>query len=445
MRLGLGLRATLWASLMLGAAGVCWSLTSESTSPDRRALYSILAAAGMAVLSRSLIIHPGVVARAVGDGLLAYTEQDYSLRLTANTEDPWDLVRRFNKLGDSLRSTHNDVYQKEMMLETVLGATPTAIVLDNEAGRIVYANGTARELLGDGKALEGRNFDELVAELAPEVRDALARPVDALFSLETADQHEIYDVARRFFEINGQRHRLTMIRPLGRELERRDAEAWKQAIRVIGHELNNSLAPISSLVHSARALVDGPRADRLRGVFDTVEERTRHLTTFLEGFARLARLPRPNPEEVAWEPFLAGVQAVQAFKLAEDPPQQPGWFDRAQLQQVIINLVKNAHEAGSPPDTVELRITPLDGGVRVQVLDRGQGMTPEVRRKALLPFYSTKKSGGGIGLALSREIVDAHGGRISLAERDGGGTIIELWLPGQLSPPESSRSIRLPA
>jgi len=444
MRAGLGLRATLWAACMLGAAVVCWWLTDGTASADRRALYSVLAAACMAVLTRSLILRPSVVVRAVGDGLLAYTEEDYSLRLTANTEDPWDLVRRFNKLGDSLRKTHNDVYQKEMLLETVLGATPTAIVLDNEAARIVYANDTARELLGDGKSLEGRNFTELVAELAPEVRDALARPVDALFSVESADQNDVYDVARRFFEINGQRHRLTMIRPLGRELERRDAEAWKQAIRVIGHELNNSLAPISSLVHSARVLVEGPRADRLRSVFDTVEERTRHLTTFLEGFARLARLPRPAPEEVVWAPFLAGVQAVQTFKLAEPLPEQPGWFDRAQLQQVIINLVKNAHEAGSPPDTVELRITTLDGGTRLQVLDRGQGMTPEVRRKALLPFYSTKKSGGGIGLALSREIVDAHNGRISLAERDGGGTIIELWLPGQLSPPDASRSIRLP-
>ncbi|KAB2897637.1 MAG: PAS domain-containing protein [Kofleriaceae bacterium] len=388
-------------------------------------------------------MRPGDVARAVGDGLLAYGEQDYSVRLTTRVDDPWDLVRRFNKLGDLLRRSHDDVFQKEMMLETVLGATPTAIVLDNEAGRVVYANGTARELLGDGQPLEGRSYDDLVAELTPEVRDALARPGDALFSVEGADRNDVYDVARRFFDINSQRHRLTMIRPLGRELERRDAEAWKQAIRVIGHELNNSLAPITSLVHSAQALVEGPRADKLRGVLVTVEERTRHLGMFLEGFARLARLPRPSPEEVAWAPFLAGVQAVHPFTIAGALPSGPGWFDRAQLQQVIINLVKNAHEAGSAGDQVEVRVAPADGGVRIQVLDRGQGMSEEVRRRALLPFYSTKKSGGGIGLALSREIVDAHAGRIGLSARDGGGTVVELWLPDRCPPSADSASGQL--
>lgn len=430
MRGGLGLRATLWVAVMLGGAAACWWFTDGRISnPDRRAVLAALAAALTAFATRALVLRPSAVARAVGDGLLAYTEQDYSVRLAQGTQDPWELVRRFNKLGETLRDAHNDVYQKEMLLETVLGATPTAIVLDNEAGRIVYANGTARELLGDGAALEGRKFNELLGELTSEVRDALGSPVDTLFTVESDDRRDVYDVARRFFHINSQRHRLTMIRPLGRELERRDAEAWKQAIRVIGHELNNSLAPISSMMHSARALVEGPRADKLIGVFETVEERARHLTAFLDGFARLARLPKPSPEEVVWAPFLAAIQAVHAFTLDGEPPATPGWFDRAQLQQVLINLVKNAHEAGS--SVVDMRVEAHDAGVRICVLDRGSGMTEEVRRRALLPFYSTKKSGGGIGLALSREIVDAHGGRITLAARDGGGTIVDVWLPGR--------------
>jgi signal transduction histidine kinase len=428
VRFGLGVRAATWAAVMIGAGAVAWIVTDGRVdSSDYRALISAASAAIVAFATHALVVRPAEVARAIGDGLLAYSEQDYSIRIAADAGDPWDLVRRFNRLGDALRHAHDDVYQKEMMLETVLGATPTAIVLDNEAGRIVYANDTARELLGDGEPLEGRTFDDVVAELAVEVRDALARPVDALFSIEDAEQHEVYDVARRFFDINSQRHRLTMIRPLGRELERRDAEAWKRAIRVIGHELNNSLAPISSFVHSARSLVEGPRADKLRRVLEVVEDRTRHLASFLDGFARLARLPRPAAEEVAWAPFLAGVQAVHSFTLDGEPPQTSGWFDRAQLQQVIINLVKNAHEADSPE--VELSIAPRDHGVRIEVRDRGRGMTDDVRRHALLPFYSTKKSGGGIGLALCREIVDAHGGRLALAARDGGGTIVAIWLP----------------
>lgn len=432
-RRGLGVRTALLATLMLGAGALCWLLTDgHVASANARALLAGMAAALAAVAAHGVVARTGEVAGAVSDGLLAYAEHDYSIQLASAGDDPWEIARRFNTLGDTLRRTHNDLYQKEMLLETVLGATPTAMVLDNEAGRIVYANGTARELLADGQPLEGCRFDELVEELAPEVREALAGPVDALFSVEGEAQPEIYDVARRFFDINGQRHRLTMIRPLGRELERREAEAWKKAIRVIGHELNNSLAPIASLVNSARSLVgDGPRGDRLRGVLDIVEERTHHLTGFLDGFAHLARLPRPRPEEVPWPLFLAGVQALHPFTIDGEPPSAPGWFDKAQLQQVLINVVKNAHEAGSPPDEIRVRVTAQDGGARIQVLDRGEGMTEEVRRHAVLPFYSTKKSGGGVGLALCREIVDAHGGTVGLAARDGGGTIVDLWLPGR--------------
>jgi nitrogen fixation/metabolism regulation signal transduction histidine kinase len=433
VRFGLGARTALLATLMLVAATLCWVLTDGRVAgANARALLAGAAAALAALAGHRIVARSGEVAGAVSDGLLAYAEQDYSIHLTTAVDDPWEIARRFNVLGDTLRRSHNDVYQKEMLLETVLGATPTAIVLDNEAGRVVYANGTARELLGGGEPLEGRRFDELVAELAPEVREALAGPVDALFSVEGGDRPEVYDVARRFFHINSQRHRLTMIRPLGRELERREAEAWKKAIRVVGHELNNSLAPIASLVNSARSLVgDGPRSDKLRGVLDIVEERTHHLTRFLDGFAHLARLPRPSPEDVPWPLFLANVQALHPFAIDGEPPSTPGWFDKAQLQQVLINVVKNAHEAGSPADEIRVRVTGHDGGVRIQVLDRGAGMTEEVRSHAVLPFYSTKKSGGGIGLALCREIIDAHGGTVGLAARDGGGTIVDLWLPGR--------------
>jgi len=337
-----------------------------------------------------------------------------------------------------LRGHQDDTYQKQLLLETVLGASPAAVVLENEAGRIVYANGTARELLGDGSALAGRTVDDVVASLAPEVREALAAKRDSLFTVELADEPQVFDVAQRSFHINTQRHRLIMIRPLGRELERREAEAWKKAIRVISHELANSLGPIGSLVRSARALLDSPRgAERLGGVLDTVEDRTRHLTSFLEGFARVARLPRPQPEAVEWESFLLGAAALQAFTLEGTPPQEPGWFDRAQLQQVLINLVKNAHESGSPAEEVRVAVAPAGEGVSLRVLDRGKGMTEEVRRHATLPFYSTKKSGSGLGLALCREIVDAHGGRLTIAARDGGGTLVEAWLPEAPEPVEA--------
>ena len=104
-------------------------------------------------------------------------------------------------------------------------------------------------------------------------------------------------------------------------------------------------------------------------------------------------------------------------------------FDPAQIEQVIINLVKNAKEAGAPPDSIELQVQEHASGWRLQVLDRGAGMSEEVLRNALLPFYSTKPSGAGLGLTLCREVIEAHGGRISLANRPGGGLAATLWIP----------------
>jgi len=111
-------------------------------------------------------------------------------------------------------------------------------------------------------------------------------------------------------------------------------------------------------------------------------------------------------------------------------PHERGHFDPAQLQQVLINLLKNAQESGSSPDDIEVGIEAAGGGWQIRVLDRGAGMSETVLRNALLPFYSTKPTGTGLGLTLCREVLEAHGGRITLANREGGGLAVTLWIPG---------------
>ena len=110
-------------------------------------------------------------------------------------------------------------------------------------------------------------------------------------------------------------------------------------------------------------------------------------------------------------------------------PTAPARFDAAQMEQVLLNLIKNAHEAGGPADAVELEVQQADAHWRIEVRDRGPGMSEAVLAQALLPFYSTKRSGSGLGLALAREIVEAHGGRITLVNRDGGGLCVRILLP----------------
>jgi len=323
--------------------------------------------------------------------------------------------------------------EQALLLKAVVESAPMAIVVYGDTGTIAYCNAEARALFAEEQALEDQNFLRLVQHAPEGLRQALVREGDALFTVEQDGRAETYSLSRRFFDLGGERHTLLMVKELTPELGRQEIDVWKNVIRIINHELNNSLAPISSMVHSARLIAQNPeQLPKLGRVFDTIEERTLHLTAFLEGYARFARLPKPRPERVAWQPFLDNLQALYPTVTFGPAPATDGWFDAAQLQQTLINLLKNAAEAsGDTPDVRLSAEVAADGSASITVSDRGLGMSDEVLRNALVPFFSTKEKGTGLGLALCREIVEAHRGKLRLARREGGGMEIMCWLPGK--------------
>ena len=127
--------------------------------------------------------------------------------------------------------------------------------------------------------------------------------------------------------------------------------------------------------------------------------------------------------------YLARIAAAQPFRIEGSLPQREASFDVGQLEQVMINLLKNAAESGSPPEGISVGVHPRAQGFLIEVADRGTGLSEQVLRDALLPFFSTKPSGTGLGLTLCREIVEAHGGRLTLANRPDGGAIVSIHLP----------------
>jgi signal transduction histidine kinase len=334
-----------------------------------------------------------------------------------------------NALGQTLREQRQHLVQRELLLDTVVQNTPVALVLTDAVGRVAYSNIASRHLFNEGRSLNGLDFAELLADAPEALRKAVESGEDALLSVEMDGSEETFHLSQRAFRLQGRPHRLQLFRRMTRELSRQEVATWKRVIRVISHELNNSLAPISSLAHSGAELARRGQSERLPGVFATISERALHLHGFISGYASFAKLPAPQPVAVAWAPFLDGLALHCRYRLATPALTRPGHFDAAQIEQVLINLIKNAHESGGADDEVTLSILDVGRELRIEVADRGPGMSETVLAQALLPFYSTKRSGTGLGLALAREIAEAHGGRVLLANREGGGLRVSLLLP----------------
>jgi two-component system nitrogen regulation sensor histidine kinase NtrY len=390
---------------------------------------------GVVLLSWALVSWglPAAASAGMTAGLAALTVGLYSRSAVRGA------LGHVRRLARELEKGRQKEAARQTLLYAVVEATPVALLFYADAGRIRFANAESRRLFFEGQSPEGQNFLHLVAHAPEPLRKALLGENDELFNVEPASgdgQRETYHLARRTFPFDGETHTLLVVRQLTFEVSRREVEVLRKVIRIISHELNNSLAPITSLVHSSRVITKNPEhIGKLDRVFDTIEERARHLTTFLNGYATLAKLPKPKQEQVPWEPLLDRLRALHPSARLTPAPAAPAWMDAGQVEQLLINLLKNAAEAGGDPAAIELDVTAeADGAVTVRVSDRGTGLGPEALESAFLPLYSTKEKGSGMGLALCREIAEAHGGRLSIRNRDGGGCVVACRLPARRTP-----------
>jgi nitrogen fixation/metabolism regulation signal transduction histidine kinase len=372
------------------------------------------------------------VVKALEDGVEGLVAGDFSLRLGVEPgEELGRLAEAYNAIADELARERRDLRQRELLLASVLEASPTAVLLVNAADRILVANRAARLMFADGRQLVGHAFSATIVSAPPEIASLVVEDGERLARVAVDGIEELFQISRRAFDLNARRHVLVLVRRVTPELRRHEVAVWKRVIRVVGHEINNSLAPIRSLVSTGRKLVsDGDDNGRLPDVLDAIDESASRLHRFVDGYRKVSRVPRPATELVDLGGFLDSIRELEAFEPVVDPDLGATRLDPAQLQQVILNLVRNAREAGSSTDEIEVVAGRTGDTLLLEVRDRGPGMDGHTMVEALAPFWTTKPDGSGLGLALCREILDAHGGELHLESRDGGGLVVRCRIPG---------------
>lgn len=421
----------LVASPALAALAIALGVAMPDTATSA-AMWLLVAAVtlGLAVALKRRAVYPLYT---LSNLLEALREGDYSLRgsRARRGDAVGEVVSEINALAQTLREQRITLEERSVLLSKVIAAMDSAVLSFDAEGRLDLANPAALRLLG--AAAGERSADEL--GLAGFLDGGAPRVVEHAFPGGGSGRWEMRHA--RFRE-NGKPHDLLVISDLGRALREEERLAWQRLLRVLGHELNNSLAPIRSMADTLARLADrtdltDDRSEDLRQGLQMIGNRAQALARFMSRYTQLARLPPPTVRTVDFGALarrVAGLEQRIAIALL-DSPETELRADPDQLEQVLINLLQNAADAAlDGGGHVDIGWKQAGEDVLVEIRDDGPGLPPS--DNLFVPFFTTKPGGSGIGLVIARQIVEAHGGAFTLeGRRDARGCVARLRLPLQ--------------
>jgi len=374
---------------------------------------------GIAINLKQRIVRP---LQTLSNILAAIREGDFSIRgRRAGTGDALgEVMMEVNELGQTLREQRLGALEATALLRTVMSEIDVAVFAFDGERRLRLVNRAGERLLAQpSPRLLGRTSNELGLELC------LEREFDGPQTMQMVFPGGVgrWDIRRSTFREGGIPHQLLVLTDLSQTLREEERTAWQRLLRVLGHELNNSLAPIKSVAGSLSDLLERQpeptdyREDMQRGL-DVISSRAASLARFVESYSKLARLPQPRFEALSVGELVRRVASLETrLPVSVIPgPDITVQGDSAQLEQLLINLVRNAVDASlETGGTVKSGWTQNNGKLDIWVTDEGHGLASTAN--LFVPFFTTKVEGSGIGLVLSRQIAEAHGGSLTLENR----------------------------
>lgn len=391
---------------------------------------------GFSTAVRNRVVRP---LQTMANLLSALREGDFSIRARGARSDDalGDVMAEINSLGVILQEQRLGALEATALLRTVMEEIDVAIFAFDSSSTLRLVNRAAQELLAaPAERLLGRDATDLGLD------DCLVGDVSRVLTRTFPGGAGRWGMRRQTFREGGLPHSLIIIADLSQPLREEELKAWQRLVRVIGHELNNSLAPIKSLAGSLGTLLRRPQRPSdweqdMRSGLEIIEARAEGLNRFMQSYARLARLPPPNRQPCELAPLLRRVASLETRLPVQivEAPDLTAPIDAAQIEQVIINLIRNAVEAtlesvlpAPGAGAVRLGWKRRSGEVEITIEDDGPGIANP--QNLFVPFFTTKPEGSGIGLLLCRQIAENHGGTLTLENRaDASGCIARLRLP----------------
>ncbi len=375
---------------------------------------------------------------------IAYDETTQTFKTNSNDDEVYQACRKLNELLASSRNNRRDRDSDYQFFRNIVQHVGIGLLTFKKDGAVQIINSAARKLLRIGQI---SNVNQLI-ETSPTLVEAFQKLKTGgreLIRLRIGDDTIQLSVFAIELTLRGEEIKLISMSNIQSELEEKEMEAWQNLVRVLTHEIMNSVTPISSLavtveeelnkqLDAQEPEIGKEELEDMHLSVQTISRRSEGLIRFVKEFRNLTQVPQPRLSEIAIQPLLEEMAILHKKELSDrgitlttrtDPAQLTALADKNMIEQVLINLIKNAIQAFDEQADKRIELSAFisdKGRPVVSVRDNGPGIDPEALEKIFIPFFSTKKSGSGIGLSLSRQIMRVHDGRISVRSKLGEGT-----------------------